>query len=141
MTPQSITARQSNGGALPALPWSWHQNSLLQLRSRLEKDHDEQAAEAFETLEARSTSPAETATDEFDHEMSFALLANEEHLVQEVDAALARIAKGTYGLCEESGRTIPPARLRAIPWTRYTKEVAERLERQESCSQPHPEDE
>jgi DnaK suppressor protein len=33
----------------------------------------------------------------------------------EIDAALERIARGTYGLCEECGGPIGRQRLRAIP--------------------------
>ncbi|WP_394289402.1 TraR/DksA C4-type zinc finger protein [Microbacterium sp.] len=33
----------------------------------------------------------------------------------EVDAALARVAAGTYGVCEVCGRAIPAARLEARP--------------------------
>jgi RNA polymerase-binding transcription factor DksA len=36
--------------------------------------------------------------------------------VEEIDAALARIDAGTYGLCRVSGLPIPKERLRAIPW-------------------------
>ena len=38
----------------------------------------------------------------------------EAHLV-EIEAALARLADGTYGLCEVCGRAIPEARLEARP--------------------------
>jgi DnaK suppressor protein len=40
--------------------------------------------------------------------------------LSEIDAALQRIWDGTYGVCEASGEPIPEARLRAIPWTRFT---------------------
>ena len=33
-----------------------------------------------------------------------------------VDEALARVAEGTYGVCEVCGRNIAPERLEAIPW-------------------------
>lgn len=33
-----------------------------------------------------------------------------------VEAALLRVADGTYGVCEVCGRPIPPDRLEAIPW-------------------------
>jgi RNA polymerase-binding transcription factor DksA len=36
--------------------------------------------------------------------------------VDEIDAALARIDDGSYGLCRVSGLPIPKERLRAIPW-------------------------
>jgi RNA polymerase-binding transcription factor DksA len=100
-------------------------------------DREDLASEAFEKLEDRTATFAETATEEFDHDLSFDLLSSEEHMLHEVDAALSRISNGTYGVCEETGRKIPRARLRAIPWTRNTKDVPERLESQEPFSRPH----
>ena len=44
-------------------------------------------------------------------------------LLVEVEAALQRIADGSYGIGESSGRPISVARLRAVPWAR--DEVAE----------------
>ena len=41
----------------------------------------------------------------------------EQHLV-EVDAALGRVAAGTYGVCEACGQAIAPARLEARPTAR-----------------------
>jgi len=35
-----------------------------------------------------------------------------------VEAAIARLAEGTYGLCEVCGQPIPPARLEAMPAAR-----------------------
>jgi RNA polymerase-binding transcription factor DksA len=35
--------------------------------------------------------------------------------LENVQGALARIEKGTYGLCERCGKEIPPERLEAIP--------------------------
>src|SRR5690242_11655285 len=37
----------------------------------------------------------------------------------EIEAALVRIAVGRYGFCEDCARSIPSARLEAIPHTRY----------------------
>jgi DnaK suppressor protein len=38
------------------------------------------------------------------------------HQLAAVDAALVRVAEGTYGVCEVCGRHIAPERLEAIPW-------------------------
>ena len=35
-----------------------------------------------------------------------------------IEEALARIDKGTYGVCRDCGEPISAARLNAIPWTR-----------------------
>lgn len=47
-----------------------------------------------------------------------------------IDRALEKIDEGTYGVCEGTGKTIPEARLNAIPWTPYTVEYAEQVEKQ-----------
>lgn len=43
----------------------------------------------------------------------------------EIESALARIYKGTYGICEETEEPIEADRLLAIPWTRLSIEGAE----------------
>lgn len=45
--------------------------------------------------------------------------------LDEVEAALHRLAENTYGLCEACGFPIEPTRLRAKPWTRYCRVCAE----------------
>ena len=40
-------------------------------------------------------------------------------LLREVDNALGRYTRGTYGACEGCHEEIPPQRLKAIPWARY----------------------
>ena len=57
------------------------------------------------------------------------LLDSEYDLLRQVDEALARIANGTYGICEATGTRIAKARLRACPWARYCIEYARRHER------------
>jgi RNA polymerase-binding transcription factor len=37
--------------------------------------------------------------------------------LQQIEAALARAAEGTYGICGECGREIPVSRLNAVPWS------------------------
>ena len=44
---------------------------------------------------------------------------NASETLEEVRLALARIAAGTFGQCENGGEHIDEKRLEAIPWTRY----------------------
>lgn len=49
----------------------------------------------------------------------FADVAIHDQIVQQltaVEAALVRVAEGTYGICEVCHRPIAPERLEAIPW-------------------------
>lgn len=50
----------------------------------------------------------------------------------EIESALARIERGTFGICEETEEPIEPERLMAIPWTRLSIEGAEIRESQQS---------
>lgn len=52
-------------------------------------------------------------------------------LIAKIDEALARIADGTYGYCEETGEPIGLARLEARPVATLTLEAQERHERLE----------
>jgi RNA polymerase-binding transcription factor DksA len=51
-----------------------------------------------------------------ERDFDLALSAQARQQVEEIDAALARIDDGTYGLCRVSGKPIPKERLQAIPW-------------------------
>ena len=51
-----------------------------------------------------------------ERERDLALSAQARQTIADIDAALVRIADGTYGYSIESGRPIPRERLEAIPW-------------------------
>jgi DnaK suppressor protein len=58
----------------------------------------------------------EGGTANVDREMDLHLSAQARATVAEIDRALAKIADGTYGLCEECHQPIPEARLEALPY-------------------------
>jgi RNA polymerase-binding transcription factor DksA len=51
-----------------------------------------------------------------ERDRDLALSAQALAAIEEIDAALARIDEGTYGICVASGQPIPKERLEAIPW-------------------------
>ncbi len=51
-----------------------------------------------------------------ERERDLALSAQAQQAVEEIDAALQRLADKVYGVCIESGLPIPKERLEAIPW-------------------------
>lgn len=77
----------------------------------------------------------QTGGDEADQTVSI-LAENQLFVVQqrlrsqlsEIESALARIERGTFGICEETDEPIEPERLLAIPWTRLSIEGAEMRE-------------
>ena len=60
----------------------------------------------------------EGGTANVDRELDLHLSAQAQAAIEEIDAALAKIAAGTYGRCESCGSEIPRARLEALPHAR-----------------------
>ncbi len=61
-----------------------------------------------------------------ERDFDLARAAQARQTIDEIDAAIERIGKGTYGICEYSGDPIPKERLRAIPWARERVEYKTR---------------
>jgi DnaK suppressor protein len=61
----------------------------------------------------------EGSTIAFELSQASALLKQSSAGLDEVDAALARIAAGTYGTCAVCGEAIAEGRLEARPWTPF----------------------
>ena len=59
---------------------------------------------------------ADDATEAFEQAKDLALRQNAEQLLAQVKDALGRFEHGTYGLCEQCGTEIDPARLEALPY-------------------------
>lgn len=62
----------------------------------------------------------------------FRLADKEQKLLHEIDAALARIAEGSYGWCEGTSEPIEYRRLEARPWARFSVAYKEALEREQN---------
>ena len=110
--------------------WRWHYRALQRLREHVMDDLCAKLAQAAKPIEPPSMDAADSATDESDRALALSLLSGEEDVLHEVDSALRRILNGTYGICEKSGEPIPPQRLRAVPWTRFTKEAEDAIEKE-----------
>jgi DnaK suppressor protein len=96
-----------------------HRDQLLFLRTRLLGDVNQMADSALNgTTPVRMPSDmADVGTDAFEQELTLDLLGNEKDVLEQIDAALGRIEKGSYGRCESCGRAIAKARLDAVPYT------------------------
>jgi RNA polymerase-binding transcription factor DksA len=62
--------------------------------------------------------PADTASETFEREKDLSILEQLEAELAELQAALARVDDGTYGIDEVTGDPIDPARLDAMPTAR-----------------------
>ena len=57
------------------------------------------------------------------------LLDKDLKLLREIDKALIRFEDGTYGYCEGTGEEIERQRLELRPWTRFSIEYKQEIER------------
>lgn len=69
---------------------------------------------------------AALASESVTTDMAVATLERERRTLEEIEAALERMKKGSYGLCAFCGETIREARLEALPWARLCIQCAGR---------------
>ena len=62
---------------------------------------------------------ADIATHSVEKEMLFELTDSEKQTLDMVEAALRRMDKGIFGVCESCQKGIPRMRLQVMPWARY----------------------
>jgi DnaK suppressor protein len=62
---------------------------------------------------------AERSSAAYEEDVALELLGNEGHILGEVEAALARIEAGRFGLCTRCGAPLTRERLAVLPYARY----------------------
>ena len=134
-----LLGKNSRGRKLDAFT-KQQKEKLLQLRDAMV---DSMAGVAQDTLRSRAEGSeasafgmhqADAGSDAYDRDFALSLLSQEQDALYEIDQALKRIELGTYGVCEMSGKSIPRARLEAIPFARFTVECQSQLEKQNKAS-------
>ncbi len=104
--------------------------ALLAERRRYTEHAERYEAEAEQLVSERE--PGDVQFDEesgegdsiaVERDRALQISAREREEIAEIDAALARIEDGTYGICVVSGKPIPKERLEAIPHASMRVEV------------------
>jgi RNA polymerase-binding protein DksA len=109
---------------------------LLAERARLQAELEEiEQRTSRATLAERATElssyedhPADLASETFEREKDIAIAESVESLLNQVDTALEKVERGTYGTCDACGRPIKKARLQALPFATLCLECQGRLE-------------
>ncbi len=125
----------SNGSHSPAFVQKQRQR-LLDLRddlvdavSGMARDTIRNAPEGSEAS-GSGQHQGDAGSDAYDRDFALSVLAKEQDALYEIEQALQRIKKGSYGICEMSSRKIPQARLEAIPFARLTVECQAQWEKE-----------
>jgi len=115
--------------------WQKYYQNLLDLHARLRDQMSGLAKESQSEMESYSLHMGDSGTDNFDRDFALSLLSSDQDALYEIEEALKRIEKGTYGVCELTNKPIPRARLDAIPWARFTVEARAQLEKEGALKQ------
>ncbi|HZR16918.1 MAG TPA: TraR/DksA family transcriptional regulator [Verrucomicrobiae bacterium] len=104
--------------------WNSHYQRLCAERDRLiERD-----CSSGEVFQPKLDDLADAASQEDQRSLLMVTASATQGTIAEVLEAIARIERGTYGICEITGAPIPTERLDSIPWTRYSIEGQRQLE-------------
>ncbi len=131
----AMKSKGSNGAVKIKGEWAKYYQNLLELREQLLKQMSGLAKESAQEMAGYSLHMADSGTDNFDRDFALSLLSSDQDAIYEIEEALKRIEKSTYGICELTGKPIPKARLEAIPWTRFTVQAQAQLEREGALRQ------
>src|SRR3954468_6804414 len=126
---QPAEKARRNGESKVKGEWVKFYERLLELRDQLLRQMNGLAKESAQEMAGYSLHMADSGTDNFDRDFALSLLSSDQDAVYEIEEALKRIEKNTYGICELTGKPIPRTRLEAIPWTRFTVQAQAQLER------------
>lgn len=131
--PKAASADVLTGAqATPPIQAKWRRQAerLTDLLEQLRRRQGLLNQDALQEAPNFSTHMADAATDTYDRDLALGLLSSQQDAVYEIEEALTRIRDGTYGFCELTGKPIEPARLEAIPWTRFSTAAEKELERE-----------
>lgn len=111
------------------------QEDLVQLREQLRVKRKEVVANIERHLNT-VTADSDALPDEMDvatrqSEQAYYLRIadKEKKLLKQIDHALSKFERGTFGICEGTKEPIGRKRLLLRPWTRYSLEYKQQLER------------
>jgi len=114
---------------------------IERFRKMLLKKREEILSKTSNLQEVRQTHQFEGEGDEGDQAerasrqaLAWRLLDKDRKLLAEIDHALRKIDSGEYGICEGTGIPIDKKRLLIRPWTRYSIQYKEKLEKQKKAA-------
>lgn len=87
--------------------------------------------EDLKVQQEETSEDGDIAQSSLNQNLAIGLKEKDLYKLREIEAALKRIETGHYGICEETDEPIGESRLRKIPWTRYSIQAAEEIERQQ----------
>jgi RNA polymerase-binding transcription factor DksA len=120
--PKAITAPSPDADVPDK--WKPFHSRLIALRDEqagvLARTQDSVIGASFSDVSggASTDDAADAGADEFERSTGLGVVEHQQNLLNEINAALERIRRGTYGICAVSGKLIPRERLLLLPYAR-----------------------
>jgi DnaK suppressor protein len=111
-------ARGQGAGVSIAMDLQTYKDALLKKRQEILGTGGIKPLQASMENNTRQGDMADQASGNNEVHIQLKLKQTDAKILQAIEEALARIDKGTYGVCRDCGEPIAEARLNAIPWTR-----------------------
>ncbi|MAL85148.1 MAG: hypothetical protein CMI23_02165 [Opitutae bacterium] len=107
--------------------WRPYYKNLMTLRNSLKGALDERSSEtlgasAREASGELSINSSDSGTESFNRDVALSMVASEQEALEEIEDAIDRIFDGTFGICQETQKPIKKARLKVVPFTRFSLE-------------------
>ena len=99
---------------------------LSERRKELRKMLNGRNKRAAATTRLRTGDVGDASLYNASSDMSTRMAAMESDELRQIETALKKFKASSYGVCEISGKQIPIARLRALPFTRFSVGSSER---------------
>ena len=141
-TPARTTTAKPNTEALPVRsgeePWTAEEIAEVEADLRAEVDRlRADVASADQALgdllreagTGAGDDQADTSSKNFEREHEMSIVNNARDMLSQSERALARIAAGTYGVCESCGEGVGKARLQVFPRATLCRDCKEKQER------------
>ena len=138
-TPAVKKTLKKSGGLAPGAAIS--KTDLSQIRKLLVAKRDElmdiiRKNQDMEPITSEVGDDADQAGQSLEKEMIFEVSDNERNALDQIEGALRKIEKGTYGLCETCQKPIMKERLKALPFARYCIGCQSTSERPQETVEP-----
>jgi RNA polymerase-binding transcription factor DksA len=109
------SGRKPGGPPKIKAEWAKYYENLLELRAQLMKQMSGLAKESAQEMAGYSLHMADSGTDNFDRDFALSLLSSDQDAIYEIEEALKRIEKDTYGVCELTGNRSPKPGWKPFP--------------------------
>lgn len=107
--------------------WQSYYDDLMSLRNSLKgalgaRSDETLGASARESSGELSINSSDSGTEAFNRDVALSMVASEQEALEEIEDAIDRIFDGTFGICQETKKPIKKARLKVVPFTRFSLE-------------------